>query len=146
MNNLSTYIIEKLHLNKDINTENIDVVSELLNILKPKYPDVVKNYIDKWVKENNIYDLLIYVELSDYKNISKKVNNKFEVKYFYDIDSEPTKFLRKIYKKVISNWRPIGNTAGLGFKDNYFSYADDKFTNNQRIYIIGNPNEDENIK
>ena len=145
MNNLSTYIIEKLHLNKNINTNNI--TDELLDIFKPEeYSDDIRYFIDKWVKENNIHDLLIYVELSDYKNIFKKVNNKFEVKYFYDIDSNPTKFLRKIYEKVISNWNFIGSTTGLGFKDNYFSYADKEFSNSRRIYIIGNPAEDETIK
>ena len=145
MNNLSKYIIEKLHLNKDINTDNI--TDELLDIFKPKkYSDDIKYFIDKWVKENNIYDLLIYIEISDYKDISKKINNKFKVKYFRSIDSEPTKFLRDIYKKVNSNWNFIGSTTGLGFKDNYFSYVDKEFTNNQRIYIIGNPREDDNIK
>ena len=145
MNNLNTYIIEKLHLNKNINANNI--TDELLDIFKPKkYSDDIKYFIDKWVKENNIDDLLIYVEISDYRNISKKVNNKFEVKYFYSIDSEPTKFLRKIYEKVNSNWNFIGSTTGLGFKDNYFSYADEEFNNSRRIYIIGNPSKDENIK
>lgn len=96
MKNINTYIIEKLHLNKDIEVDDPDVAkvvgkilalmtedtmyktitpSDLTNLQKIKF---IKITID-WVIDNNVKDFTAYcdnINLDDWK-VKKKIKSEF---------------------------------------------------------------------
>ena len=128
MRELNTYILEKLHLNKDLkdNNYNIDekLASEITYMLDLEDNSKEYDVILKWIKENNItnvigyikddYDFTIFTEDINIMNQSK-INElrkyyKFDDKYFnkeiltnktdlYFDNAKPISF----YENIISN-------------------------------------------
>ena len=95
MKELDLYIIEKLHLNKDIEIKGEDnIVDNILNwcdIKKPKYSEknfeTIKWQLEKWVKNNNVEVVDMYSQdTTESKNhiskLSKEIANKVHVLEF----------------------------------------------------------------
>ena len=66
MRELNTYILEKLHLNKDLkdNNYNIDekLASEITYMLDLEDNSKEYDVILKWIKENNITNVIGYIK------------------------------------------------------------------------------------
>ena len=67
MNNLSTYIIEKLRINKKTEVDSCnklvdtiyDIYHEISNIFD-KHSNEITELVEKWYKDNNVKDYIIY--------------------------------------------------------------------------------------
>lgn len=140
MKELNSYIIEKLHLNKDIEIKGEDsIVDNILNwcdIHKPKYSEknyeTIKYQLDKWVRKNDVNVVDMYAEDSNQSKehvskLSKEIANKAHVLSFDDfynlfIGSFPkgTDFNDILLYKS-GNINIYGNEKGLSFQTENFS-------------------------
>lgn len=97
MNSLSQYILEKLHIDKDIKIigEN-NIVSNILNwcdIRIPKYHEInyngIKHQLDEWVRQNNVDVVDMYAEdnkqtQEHVEKLSKEISNVVHLINFDD--------------------------------------------------------------
>jgi len=77
MNNLSTYIIEKLRINKDTDIEHNKLLDDIYEIYHPvsnifdKYSDRIIKSVKDWYKDNNVTNYKIYSS-DDFKSVFKE--------------------------------------------------------------------------
>ena len=106
MNNLSTYIIEKLHLNKDVKVnstfKNADEIIDVFKIKSFGAGDLIK----RWMVDNKISEVIIYYDKSsdiidDEYNTEKMIYDNNKVDEYLE--------LLKTNNKDISNWKSADN-------------------------------------
>ena len=106
MNNLSTYIIEKLHLNKDIKVNSIfKSVDEIIDVFKIKSFGAGE-LIRRWIVDNKISEVIIYYDKS-----SDIIDDEYNTeKMIYD-NNKVDEYLKllKTNNKDISNWKSADN-------------------------------------
>ena len=106
MNNLSTYIIEKLKINKDIKVNSIfKSVDEIIDVFKIKSFGA-SELIRRWIVDNKISEVIIYYDKSsdiidDEYNTEKMIYDNNKVDEYLD--------LLKTNNKDISNWKSADN-------------------------------------
>ena len=106
MNNLSTYIIEKLKINKDIKVNSIfKSVDEIIDVFKIKSFGAGE-LIRRWIVDNKISEVIIYYDKSsdiidDEYNTEKMIYDNNKVDEYLD--------LLKTNNKDISNWKSADN-------------------------------------
>ena len=103
MNNLSTYIIEKLHLNKDISI--FKSVDEIIDVFKIKSFGA-SELIRRWIVDNKISEVIIYYDKS-----SDIIDDEYNTeKMIYD-NNKVDEYLKllKTNNKDISNWKSADN-------------------------------------
>jgi hypothetical protein len=91
MNNINNYILEKLHLNKDIEVSSDNLLKDILdfcNIKTPKYSEknynIIKDAIEKWIDDNGVSVVDMYTQdtTEGKKHMSKiadEIKNKVHV-------------------------------------------------------------------
>ena len=106
MNNLSTYIIEKLKINKNVKVNSIfKSVDEIIDVFKIKSfgaGDIIK----RWMVDNKISEVIIYYDKSsdiidDEYNTEKMIYDNNKVDEYLE--------LLKTNNKDISNWKSADN-------------------------------------
>ena len=106
MNNLSTYIIEKLKINKNVKVNSIfKSVDEIIDVFKIKSfgaGDLIK----RWMIDNKISEVIIYYDKSsdiidDEYNTEKMIYDNNKVDEYLE--------LLKTNNKDISNWKSADN-------------------------------------
>ena len=103
MNNLSTYIVEKLHLNKDISI--FKSVDEIIDVFKIKSFGA-SELIRRWIVDNKISEVIIYYDKS-----SDIIDDEYNTeKMIYD-NNKVDEYLKllKTNNKDISNWKSADN-------------------------------------
>ena len=106
MNNLSTYIIEKLKINKDIKVNSIfKSVDEIIDVFKIKSFGA-SELIRRWIVDNKISEVIIYYDKSsdiidDEYNTEKMIYDNNKVDEYLE--------LLKTNNKDISNWKSSDN-------------------------------------
>lgn len=139
MNNLSNYILEKLHLNKDIEVSPDTLLEDILgfcNIKTPKYSEknynIIKDAIEKWIDDNGVSVVDMYTQdtTENKKHMSKiadKIKNKVHVIKFNEFYNlfigqfpKGTNFDNiKLYR--IGNIDIYGNKKALSVQTSEFS-------------------------
>ena len=101
---INNYILEKLHLNKDIKTNNIfNSVDEIINVFKIKSFGATE-IIKRWIVDNKISEVIIYYDKS-----SDIVDDEYNTtKMIYD-NNKVNEYLELIDGKAISNWKSADN-------------------------------------
>ena len=101
---INNYILEKLHLNKDIKTNNIfKSVDEIINVFKIKSFGATE-IIKRWIVDNKISEVIIYYDKS-----SDIVDDEYNTtKMIYD-NNKVNEYLELIDGKAISNWKSADN-------------------------------------
>ena len=106
MNNLSTYIIEKLHLNKDIKVNStFKNADEIIDVFKIKSFGA-SELIRRWIVDNKISEVIIYYDKS-----SDIIDDEYNTeKMIYD-NNKVDEYLKllKTNNKDISNWKSADN-------------------------------------
>jgi hypothetical protein len=113
MINLHNYILEKLHLNKDINLSNVlDKIEYLsgLNGSRKELTDVIKD----WIDDNEVSDVSVYMP-TDNKDILQEYNVKdelineiiFDDKVIKELKDKET--IQSLYKNVNDTTSISGN-------------------------------------
>ena len=92
MRNITTYITEKLHLNKDLEVENeslLDVICNSTGLSNSKYNDVPINTIKNWIEDNDIDDVGFYCKQKTLDKIPRKYQDLYNCnnKYYQWIES-----------------------------------------------------------
>ena len=106
MNNLSTYIIEKLKINKNVKVNSIfKSVDEIVDVFKIKSFGA-GDLIRRWIVDNKISEVIIYYDKSsdiidDEYNTEKMIYDNNKVDEYLD--------LLKTNNKDISNWKSADN-------------------------------------
>ena len=106
MNNLSTYIIEKLKINKNVKVNSIfKSVDEIIDVFKIKSFGA-SELIRRWIVDNKISEVIIYYDKSsdiidDEYNTEKMIYDNNKVDEYLD--------LLKTNNKDISNWKSADN-------------------------------------
>ena len=106
MNNLSTYIIEKLKINKNVKVNSIfKSVDEIIDVFKIKSFGAGE-LIRRWIVDNKISEVIIYYDKSsdiidDEYNTEKMIYDNNKVDEYLD--------LLKTNNKDISNWKSADN-------------------------------------
>ena len=136
MINLNTYILEKLHLNKDLESGDVlkgKILGKIICILSfDKYDNHYKNFtitdntrkdemgsiILKWIEDNDVIDFNVYAQ--DYNLDDWKVNKK--QKEFY---SENNEILKKFKNIAISGAKSEYTWVDDGGAD-HFIYVKDE--------------------
>jgi len=102
---INNYILEKLHLNKDIKVNNniFKSVDEIINVFKIKSYGA-KEIIKRWIIDNKISEVIIYYDKS-----SDIIDNEYNTtKMIYD-NNKVDEFLELTDGKFISNWKSADN-------------------------------------
>lgn len=106
MNNLSTYIIEKLKINKNVKVnsifKNVDEIIEVFKIKSFGAGELIK----RWIVDNKISEVIIYYDKSS-DIIDAEYNTE---KMIYD-NNKVDEYLEllKTNNKDISNWKSADN-------------------------------------
>ena len=106
MNNLSTYIIEKLKINKNVKVNSIfKSVDEIIDVFKIKSFGA-GDLIRRWIVDNKISEVIIYYDKSsdiidDEYNTEKMIYDNNKVDEYLE--------LLKTNNKDISNWKSSDN-------------------------------------
>ena len=106
MNNLSTYIIEKLKINKNVKVNSIfKSVDEIIDVFKIKSFGA-GDLIRRWIVDNKISEVIIYYDKSsdiidDEYNTEKMIYDNNKVAEYLE--------LLKTNNKDISNWKSSDN-------------------------------------
>ena len=106
MNNLSTYIIEKLKINKNVKVNSIfKSVDEIVDVFKIKSFGAGE-LIKRWIVDNKISEVIIYYDKSsdiidDEYNTEKMIYDNNKVNEYLE--------LLKTNNKDISNWKSADN-------------------------------------
>ena len=106
MNNLSTYIIEKLKINKNVKVNSIfKSVDEIVDVFKIKSFGA-GDLIRRWIVDNKISEVIIYYDKSsdiidDEYNTEKMIYDNNKVDEYLE--------LPKTNNKDISNWKSSDN-------------------------------------
>ena len=106
MNNLSTYIIEKLKINKNVKLnyifKNVDEIIEVFKIKSFGAGELIK----RWIVDNKISEVIIYYDKSS-DIIDAEYNTE---KMIYD-NNKVDEYLEllKTNNKDISNWKSADN-------------------------------------
>ena len=106
MNNLSTYIIEKLKINKNVKVNSIfKSVDEIVDVFKIKSFGA-SELIKRWIVDNKISEVIIYYDKSsdiidDEYNTEKMIYDNNKVNEYLE--------LLKTNNKDISNWKSADN-------------------------------------
>ena len=106
MNNLSTYIIEKLKINKNVKVNSIfKSVDEIIDVFKIKSFGA-GDLIRRWIVDNKISEVIIYYDKSsdiidDEYNTEKMIYDNNKVDEYLE--------LLKTNNKDISNWKSSYN-------------------------------------
>ena len=106
MNNLSTYIIEKLKINKNVKVNSIfKSVDEIIDVFKIKSFGA-SELIRRWIVDNKISEVIIYYDKSsdiidDEYNTEKMIYDNNKVDEYLE--------LLKTNNKDISNWKSSDN-------------------------------------
>ena len=106
MNSLSTYIIEKLKINKNVKVNSIfKSVDEIIDVFKIKGFGA-SDLIRRWIVDNKISEVIIYYDKSsdiiDYEyNTEKMIYDNNRVDEYLE--------LLKTNNKDISNWKSSDN-------------------------------------
>ena len=106
MNNLSTYIIEKLKINKNVKVnsifKNVDEIIEVFKIKSFGAGEIIK----RWIVDNKISEVIIYYDKSS-DIIDAEYNTE---KMIYD-NNKVDEYLEllKTNNKDISNWKSADN-------------------------------------
>ena len=106
MNNLSTYIIEKLKINKNVKVNSIfKNVEEIIEVCKIKSFGAGE-LIKRWIVDNKISEVIIYYDKSS-DIIDAEYNTE---KMIYD-NNKVDEYLEllKTNNKDISNWKSADN-------------------------------------
>ena len=126
MNNLSTYILEKLHLNKDIKIERNTVIDNMLEIADCEDNKKIREFFTTWV---NDYSKKIYCYVSDIDYKYRYKDFKFDKIYISMVDF-------KLMKKAEN----LANQSTIYKKDNPTEDKVTKITlsqNDLAIYFTG---------
>ena len=106
MRHINKYIIEKLHINKDIKINNIfKSVDEIINVFNIKSYGA-KEIIKRWIADNKISEVIIYYDKSsgiidtEY-NTTKMIQDNKKVDEYLE--------LLKANGKAVSNWKSADN-------------------------------------
>ena len=106
MNNLSTYIIEKLKINKNVKVNSIfKSVDEIIDVFKIKSFGAGE-LIRRWIVDNKISEVIIYYDKS-----SDIIDDEYNTeKMIYD-NNKVDEYLKllKTNNKDISNWKSADN-------------------------------------
>ena len=106
MNNLSTYIIEKLKINKNVKVNSIfKSVDEIIDVFKIKSFGA-SELIRRWIVDNKISEVIIYYDKS-----SDIIDDEYNTeKMIYD-NNKVDEYLKllKTNNKDISNWKSADN-------------------------------------
>ena len=120
MRHINKYIIEKLHINKDIKINNIfKSVDEIINVFNIKSYGA-KEIIKRWIADNKISEVIIYYDKSsgiidtEY-NTTKMIQDNKKVDEYLE--------LLKANGKAVSNWKSADNKemkSNIQFNDFLF--------------------------
>jgi len=134
MNNLSTYIIEKLKLNKTIDnkytlSEDINSLLKLFESIGGDLGDI--NPLLQWFDDNEVDNFIIYSQITGITNFNKacdKYKIEFKNSRIYDIESDT---YRRLSEDIVGkDWKQI---------DNYLIYSNNKDSNNEEyLGVWGN--------
>ena len=106
MKQINNYILEKLHLNKDIKLNNIfKGVDEIIDVFKIKSFGA-KEIIKRWIVDNKISEILIYYDcksniVDDEYNTTKMIYDNNKVNEYLE--------LLKTNENDVSNWKSADN-------------------------------------
>jgi len=124
MININTYILEKLHLNKDMEIKtSIDSIDKVRDIIISVFLFVL---ITKSYKENSVFKKEIYWSKINYQDIINILNNHF--KYNFSI-SDVDKKDGSIYKLIKEERNTIQNLVNGYTKSIYY--------NNEKLNMVG---------
>ena len=127
MRHINKYIIEKLHINKDIKINNIfKSVDEIINVFNIKSYGA-KEIIKRWIADNKISEVIIYYDKSsgiidtEY-NTTKMIQDNKKVDEYLE--------LLKANGKAVSNWKSSDNKEiKSNVKFNDFLFFIDSYIN-----------------
>ena len=127
MRHINKYIIEKLHINKDIKINNIfKSVDEIINVFNIKSYGA-KEIIKRWIADNKISEVIIYYDKSsgiidtEY-NTTKMIQDNKKVDEYLE--------LLKANGKAVSNWKSSNNKEiKSNVKFNDFLFFIDSYIN-----------------
>jgi hypothetical protein len=101
---INNYILEKLHLNKDIKTNNIfKSVDEIINVFKIKSFGATE-IIKRWIVDNKISEVIIYYDKS-----SDIVDDEYNTTKMIYNNNKVNEYLELIDGKAVSNWKSADN-------------------------------------
>ena len=141
MKQITNFITEGLRINKDTKVEKSDILTTILNVIKPKLKEKVENYLKEWINKEHIENVKIYVQRNDYwKTLRNNDNNDYLIKMYNDVnDNNHPVINREVFNKTRNNWKFIGQNEGLGYWKNYFGYSvsGNKKIFTSTVYIVG---------
>lgn len=155
MKNISTYITEKLKINKDVKSNNINRTKNINLICKlcsldnrikgnlGKIYEEIKKFISDWVNDNEIEMIASY---TDHLLLKSKLNfTKNNLDYFNDIDNDD--FKKVVFKNFINDSDLLKeytftNTMEIGYVHSpYISF----YSNNKCFLMINKYNDSSQI-
>ena len=140
MKQLNNFIQEKLKLNKDTKIEKLDILTTILNVIKPKLKEKVEKYLKEWINKEHIEEVKIYLYNLDYFKMLKKHEYDDIIEMYNDVnDKDHPVINREVFNETRNNWKFIGQNEGLGYWKNYFGYSvsGSKKLFTSTVYIVG---------
>lgn len=133
MNNLKTYIIEKLHLDKELSIDNDPIITDICEHIsifedKDEYQKDNISIITDWVNENHVTDVKYY---GDHKRLYAGGLDKEMIKTF--INKRNTS-IKKIFEKLIKPHDKY--TKRIVNNKHSFDWVRYIYVNERALYIV----------